>query len=564
MEPNNTRTPGSLMTWIFCFTLLALPASAVGETPRSNCTPQWLPTYGAGPELNQRVLAFAEYDDGSGSALYAGGWFEMAGGVPVSRVARWDGNSWSALGAGVSGGSFGAPPQVSAFAVFDDGTGPALYVGGRFTHAGGQVANGIARWDGVAWSSLGSGMSASGGGLGRVEALAVFDDGTGPALYAGGYFHSAGGTPANMIARWDGLNWTDLNGGVSPGQVSALAVFDEGSGPALFVGGQFLTTHGSAQPGLNLFHVARWDGASWSNLAGGGVDGGSYSPMVNALVVHDDGLGEGPALYLGGFFTLASGSSHNYSHVARWNGSKFSNLANGVDPSMAVEALASYNDGAGPALYVGGIHTQPIRRWDGSDWFDLPGTFNFEVAALFPFDEGSGDGSVLHVGGYFSTSPAGDSFWTRWGGCAQEDIGTAYCLGDGSNTPCPCSNDNDGSLSGAGCASSVFASGCRIGAGGSYPSAVAVLVENAHPNHFGLVLRGTDKYSPGVQHFDGLLCVGGNAWRSGLIAIDPSGQAQSAPLPQGPPGAQWNYQFWYRDTGLCAGSNLSNGLRITW
>ena len=82
--------------------------------------------------------------------------------------------------------------------VFDDGTGPALYAGGTFTTAGGVIANNIAKWNpGVpgAWFPLGSGMNAD------LRALGVFDDGTGPALYAGGYFTTAGGVSANRIAK---------------------------------------------------------------------------------------------------------------------------------------------------------------------------------------------------------------------------------------------------------------------------------------------------------------------------------------------------------------------------
>jgi hypothetical protein len=35
-----------------------------------------------------------------------------------------------------------------------------------------------------------------------VFALTVFDDRSGPALVAAGLFSSAGGVPANFIARW--------------------------------------------------------------------------------------------------------------------------------------------------------------------------------------------------------------------------------------------------------------------------------------------------------------------------------------------------------------------------
>jgi len=48
-------------------------------------------------------------------------------------------------------------PSVRALAVFDDGSGPALYAGGDFTTAGGVAANRIAKWNGSSWSQLGSG-----------------------------------------------------------------------------------------------------------------------------------------------------------------------------------------------------------------------------------------------------------------------------------------------------------------------------------------------------------------------------------------------------------------------
>ncbi|HZM00765.1 MAG TPA: hypothetical protein VFD43_10980, partial [Planctomycetota bacterium] len=121
--------------------------------------------------------------------------------VPASNIARWDGRTWSALGAGI-GGNF---PHVRALAVFDDGRGAALYAGGGFSSAGSVHARHIARWDGTSWSALGSSLS---GGYGGVEALAVFDDGQGPALFAGGGFTQAGGEPAALVARWDGANWS--------------------------------------------------------------------------------------------------------------------------------------------------------------------------------------------------------------------------------------------------------------------------------------------------------------------------------------------------------------------
>src|SRR6185295_4539526 len=203
-----------------------------------------------------------------------------ADGAPAEHVARWDGTSWTPLGSGVD-------DTVQALAVFDDGSGPALFAGGNFTHAGGVAANGLARWDGSSWSAVGSG-----GGPMSVLALAVFDDGggNGPALYVGGTFASAGGVTGSHVARWDGASFGDLAGGAD-NAVRCFQVFDDGlgGGPALYVGGVF--THVGA---VAASHIARWDGTSWSALGSG------TNKVVRTLTVFDDG--SGPALCAGGAF----------------------------------------------------------------------------------------------------------------------------------------------------------------------------------------------------------------------------------------------------------------------
>ena len=80
----------------------------------------------------------------------------------------------------------GGPGVVEAMTVYDDGSGPALVIGGAFTAVGGVVVNRIARWNGNSWSQLGSGMDDV------VAALTVHNG----ELIAGGAFTSAGGTPA--------------------------------------------------------------------------------------------------------------------------------------------------------------------------------------------------------------------------------------------------------------------------------------------------------------------------------------------------------------------------------
>ena len=353
--------------------------------PVSGCRPRWLPTFG-GARLDGDVRAFAVFDDGSGPALYAGGSFTIAGGVRASHVARWDGVRWAALDGGVTG-------PVDALAVFDDGSGPALYVGGNFTAAGSVLARSVARWDGASWSTLGLGLN------GSVLALAVFDDGGGPKLYAGGAFADSGGQPMGRIARWNGAIWTALGSGMNA-EVRTLLAFDDGSGPALYAGGLF-----SVAGGHLASRIARWNGASWSGV-GSGVNG-----AVSALASFAHG--GGAALHAGGAFTTAGGGAA--SRVARWDGSGWSALAGGV--AHEVLELAVLDDGGGAALYAAGSSTGgnaegPVARWNGSSWTELGSGFDpfpipAAVQALAAFDGGAGP--VLFAGGTFTLSGDGSA-----------------------------------------------------------------------------------------------------------------------------------------------------------
>ncbi len=240
-----------------------------------------------GGGMDNEVCALAVYNDGTGPALYAGGKFHTAGGVTVNHIAKWNPGSpgsWSPL-------DIGTDDDVGALMVYDDGGGSKLYVGGMFSQAGGISANRIARWDGTHWSAVGNRVTGSPPlNLSFIRTMAVYDDGTGAALYVGGLFTS----PGKNIAKYNGV-WSSLGAGTS-NIVNTLATFNNGTGEALYVGGTFTSAGGV----VNARRIARWNGTQWSALNSGLGD-----EPVNALAVHDDGTGE--ALYVGGQFTHAFG-----------------------------------------------------------------------------------------------------------------------------------------------------------------------------------------------------------------------------------------------------------------
>ena len=132
-----------------------------------------------------------------------GGDFDLAGGLPVSGIAKWDGVSWNDLQGGVWQDIITAP--ILAMDIDRDGK---IIVGGEFTLAGGQCASRVAVWDGTGWSGLGASTSVDG------IITAIISDRKG-GYYASGGFVCAGGQVVNHIAHWDGTTWSGLAGGLT-------------------------------------------------------------------------------------------------------------------------------------------------------------------------------------------------------------------------------------------------------------------------------------------------------------------------------------------------------------
>lgn len=102
----------------------------------------WEPISGGGVSGGE-VLALAVGSEN----LYVGGSFVMAGSTKVSRVARWDGVKWHAMGF--------LDGNVQALSTF----GEFVYAGGDFTTTDGgvKVAH-IARYYGGQWQQVGAGV----------------------------------------------------------------------------------------------------------------------------------------------------------------------------------------------------------------------------------------------------------------------------------------------------------------------------------------------------------------------------------------------------------------------
>jgi hypothetical protein len=313
------------------------------------------------------------------NSLYAGGRFTTAGGQSVNRIARWNGTIWSALGTGMNG-------NVRALSLFNGD----LIAGGQFTNAGGNSANRIAQWNGTGWNALGVGMNNT------VRALTTFNNN----LIAGGQFTNAGGNSANRIARWNGMSWSALNTGMN-NQVRALTVFNNN----LIAGGQFTNAGGNSAN-----RIAQWNGASWSALSTG------MNNQVRALTIFNNNL------IAGGQFTNAGGGSAN--RIAQWDGASWSALGSGITggPGPRVFALVQFNNNlvaGGRFTTAGGSSANQIAQWNGFAWSNLGSGMNERIFAL------SVDVNNLFVGGRF-TSAGGNpaNGIAQWNGSTWSALST--------------------------------------------------------------------------------------------------------------------------------------------
>ena len=382
----------------------------------AQCTPEWLPGQGL-PGAYGIVYATTAWDpDGPGSSpplLVAGGNLLTIGDVQASDIVTWDGAEWQPLGStsgapvtalfvhngGLFAGTTGGVIRWNGAAWLTVGSangtvlaltayGTDLIAGGEFTTINGVEAARIARWDGVSWHTLATGMTGLPPGYTpKVLALTTH----GGDLIAGGSFGKAGEVSATNIARWNGASWAAM-GTFDP--VQALTIHE---GAVVAAGGYTIARwSGSAwqaYPGLGSSvglalttyngqlivagqpdKVRRWNGAAWEII--GTAAGAFYPPpsvplVYAALTVYD---GE---LVLGGSFSSVSGVGA--SAIALWNGARWRGLGDnkhGIYGGVygGVQALHEFNGdlvAGGRFAAAGSVAASNIARWDGVAWHNL-------------------------------------------------------------------------------------------------------------------------------------------------------------------------------------------------
>lgn len=307
---------------------------------------------------------FTLYTDSIDDLLYVGGIFDTVGPnyYASAGFATYDGGLWNDLAghfgedatecitrfkdsiyhAGILGGVYIGKQtklnqigdfnkKVLCLAVYHD----ELYAGGNFTsltQPSSLSMNHIAKWNGTVWQEVGGGIknSYSSADAG-VHVLYVYNG----ELYAGGLFDTAGTVPCKNIVKWNGTEWQPIGSGVkmadnNKGKVICMTTYHN----ALMVGGIFNTAGDSTVGNLAMWKDSVWQGVNHS-----------FDKEVDAVCEYNS------ELYAGGAFSF-DGITDN--HIAKWNGSEWTSLGEGMTDGGGVNSLTTWRG----SIIVGGRFTQ--------------------------------------------------------------------------------------------------------------------------------------------------------------------------------------------------------------
>jgi hypothetical protein len=264
-----------------------------------------------GRGFDSRVYSLCEFNGG----IAAGGEFGHAGSANIAKVAFFDNTSWQPLGS--------VPNNVSQVIAF----GPDLVANVQ--------GSGVYRWNGSAWSPLGTF-----GSFPQPDGLHVVNG----ELFATVRPNTFSAPISSAIARWDGAGWVAFGGGVT-NCTSLIEYNGEPVAAATF-------------PGLGNV-IARWNGLTWLQLTP------NYQGTPQQLVVHKGQL-------------TANWIQSSQSRIATWNGTSWTQLGgvfNTVFSGFAGDSnLLSLNNklyAAGSFTMIDAVPFNKTAVWDGTAWSPL-------------------------------------------------------------------------------------------------------------------------------------------------------------------------------------------------
>lgn len=329
------------------------------------------------------------YSDSLAGKLYIGGNFMFASGIAVNGITSWDGLNYYTLGTGQSNcdSSSGMCDPIFAISKFQN----EIFIS-TWDEIGGVISNGIAKWDGANWTTVGTGLFDNGMG-GTVGSFYVDSLN----LVVSGVFDSAGYVHAKSLAVWDGNTWSPFLNSQNIVSNDPIRFY-----PLIkYKNEYYCVTTLEDSLGKYLF-FARWNGSQWERLQNAfNCTNCNISSGISKLIIYKD------ELYVSGTFSTTYNAPGN--SIAKWDGLSWHNLGSGFTygSSMgSVYDMAIYHD----ELYVVGLFDKVngvptgntlqsgnIAKWDGNNWCTFSYRFDNLIGNISVFQD------KIYIGGGFHT-----------------------------------------------------------------------------------------------------------------------------------------------------------------
>lgn len=224
-------------------------------------------------------------------------------------------------------------------------------------------------------------------------------------IYAAGLFTNSSGS--YYVAKFNGTGWSELGGNNSLAATDEIKeIFSDKLGN-IYALANFTNSNGN-------YYVAKWDGTKWSET--GGIDALAANDKIHTIC--SDTAGN---IYVAGKFTNGSSSFSGNNYVAKWDGTKWSELGGKYTSNIRGSIFSICSDAEGNIFAAGMLFDNSnkcyVAKWDGNTWSELGGpnsfgskTTNFSINSICCDKEGN-----IYAAGLFANDfPFGNNYVNKW------------------------------------------------------------------------------------------------------------------------------------------------------
>lgn len=384
--------------------------------------------------------------------------------IAQGTINQFDGVDWVIIGTSETAPTTQRPPIPTPISPFEV-TSMVIdaqnnfYFGGKFGEMNGVAVSNLVKWDGTAWTAMGSenpfiydlelgadnriymaGYNSQGQGVlkypntsgGWVTQLTdqaihqVKVDSQNQIYIAGSFEEIETAGNIHYLAKWNGTNWSTVG---NIGLFTRGAIIDLNQQDQLYLAEDVFKVGDSGAAG-----IGRWDGTQWHTLGqptGQGLDSVNEYRSVADLQFDQEGL-----LYAAGLFGLA-GDKLAFG-IAQWDGTEWQALGDGIrcqsctSGNLIANAISSMALADSGNLYVTGFFdtvnentpADKVAYWNGTEWAAV-GNPPFAETLYFPTSLVVNSQDHLFLTVQDQVAEWDGTSWTGIGGGAVSDLAIA-------------------------------------------------------------------------------------------------------------------------------------------